>query len=264
MYRTRPYIVQNAPTNPVQAPLYGDPLIPYTCRGSRTLTVWAEADEALIRKYLAATPFEYVTNVFQVYIGDDTNMDFGGRQTPFYDSAVMVPIKYKGVYYGYMLYEYENEDYAIWAGRENWGHPKKYAQMDLVDGVDTVVATASKHGREFIRLEIDRHSCDGTMKEPEFVLAPHVNLRTIPRCDRPGIYLQQLMSRNPSTEGVTYEYIVGSGSMTLRFDGRNPLDELASSKIICASYCRTYFEASAEHGHGWAHNVETLIAPERG
>ena len=54
------------------------------------------------------------------------------------------------------MFEYEDKDYSIAAGRELWGYPKKYAKINLVEHTDKYVATAVKNGTEIIRMELDK------------------------------------------------------------------------------------------------------------
>src|SRR5699024_11750381 len=51
----------------------------------------------------------------------------------YMDCAFVVPIKYEDKLGGYYFYEYENDDRAIAAGRDLWGYPKKYADIELVE-----------------------------------------------------------------------------------------------------------------------------------
>ncbi|MDO5115175.1 MAG: acetoacetate decarboxylase family protein [Synergistaceae bacterium] len=251
----RPYKVQDGYNNPIQASLFRSPFVPYKCTNMRSLAVWAETDPDLIKKYLEPTPFEYVSNVFNISISDFMNADgFMG----FYDCSFCIPVKYKDIYGAYTMFEYESEDFAIWAGRELWGYPKVYAEMNLVEGVDKVVATATKNGIEFVHLELDRRDLKD-FTEPDVQMHPHLQLQVVPNCDGPGIYLKRVMSRDTSPDYKGRVCLKGDAALTLRYDGRNPLDEFSSAKIIGAVYSCGEFNSTVENG--WAKVVDILIKP---
>lgn len=252
----RPYDVQDGCCIPIHSPFYRSPFVPYKCTNMRSVSVWAEVDPALIEKYLAVTPFEYISNLINVSITDFSNADgFKG----FYDCSFCVPVKYKDICGAYTMFEYESEDFAIWAGRDLWGYPKTYADISLTEGVDKVVATASKGGKEFIRIEFDQHS-GPAFSEPEVPLKPHLQLQVVPNCDG-GIFLKRVMMRDTGPDYVGRVHKLGATALTLRCDGRTPLDEFSSAKIICGTYDRGEFNATEENG--WAKVLDVLVKPSR-
>jgi acetoacetate decarboxylase len=81
---------------------------------------------------LVPTPFKYVSDIVYAYVADYTNSDCNdGCNYGFYDTGLVIPVEYKGRVGVHVLYEYEDQDYAIAAGREMWGYPKKYAKCNL-------------------------------------------------------------------------------------------------------------------------------------
>ena len=88
---------------PVQAPLIPDPLVPYECKDNKTLFAVCRGDEEQVRRYLEPTPFEFLSDIFVVSISDFTN----SKKLSFMDCAIVLPVKYKEIYGGYYLFEYE-------------------------------------------------------------------------------------------------------------------------------------------------------------
>lgn len=238
-------------------PLFQSSFVPYTSINARSVTVWGEVDPDLIKKYLAPTPFEYVSNVFSVCVSDFANSTgFHG----FFDCSFTIPVCYKGLYGGYTLFEYENDDFCIAAGREMWGYPKVYADISLTENLDKAVAIVKKRGREVIRMEVDLQRGQDLVT-PDVTMAPGINLQTIPRGEAPGgILIQRVLKRDTSPDNDWRVSVNGEASMTLRFDGTNPLDEFSSAKILCGNYCRGEFRATNENG--WAKVVDNIIWPE--
>ena len=112
----RPYAIQNGNNVPLSSPLIPTPFVPYQCADCRHVNVFCRAEPDLIKKYLENTPFEYAGNTVLIYISDFTNTDV----CPFWDCGIVIQAKYKDIVGGYFLFEYEDQDYSIAAGRELW------------------------------------------------------------------------------------------------------------------------------------------------
>ncbi len=254
---TRPYEIQNGVCIPIHAPLYRAPFVPYSCKNLRTVSVWMEVDPEMVKKYLVPTPFEYVTNLMHVSISDLSNADgFMGYSL----CNIAFPVKYKGIEGGYTMFAYANEDFALWAGRDLWGYPRVLADIELVEGVDKVVATATKHGHEFIRIEFDAHK-PAQGEEPKALLKPDLQLHVIPDGDRHGPLIKRVMMRDTSPDYTPRIHKTGAAALTFQCDGRNPLDEFSNGKIVCATYDCGDFNGTEEHG--WGKVLEVLVKPTR-
>lgn len=263
---SRPYVVQNGCNNPIQAPLFQDPFVPYTCINERSVSVWAEVDPELIKKYLAPTPFEYVSNVFNISVTDFANTAIADASNTigfkgFFDVSFCVPVKYKDLYGSYTFFEYENDDFCIAAGREMWAYPKVYADIDVTESLEKVVGTAKKRGVEIVRLEVSRRYGQDLVP-PQAIMSPNINLQVIPRGEAPGgVLIKRVLRRDTSPDYRGRISFTGEAAMTLRFDGTNPLDEFSSAKIICGTYSCGEFAATGEY-NGWGHVVDNLVWPE--
>jgi len=241
---------------PIQAPEIPEPAI-YSCPDTKTLTVFCKAAPGVVPKYLAPTPFEYVSDDFIVYISDMKNCQFevGG----FFDAGIVIPVKYQDVYGGHVLFEYEDEDYGICAGRELWGYPKKYGEITLEEGEKRIIGSVYKKGVEIISLGLELEE-DAQEAFPAISLRPHLQLHTIPEPDGLGIYSQRLMSRDTGPDCVIKSVVSGKGDVSLRSIRRNPLQEFSPVKIYGG-----YFEVSDFHStreHGLAKVLAEIVTPK--
>src|SRR5699024_11298573 len=110
---------------PIHSPAFPDPFVPYESPDYVSLYAIVEIDEHEVKRILAPTEFDYVNNYAVISITDFSNCN----KIPYMDCAIVIPVQFEGKYGGYYIYEYENNDAAIAAGRELWGYPKKYADI---------------------------------------------------------------------------------------------------------------------------------------
>ena len=248
----RPYAIQNGNNVPLSSPLIPTPFVPYQCADCRHVNVFCRAEPDLIKKYLENTPFEYAGNTVLIYISDFTNIDV----CPFWDCGIVIQAKYKDIVGGYFLFEYEDQDYSIAAGRELWGYPKKYADISMVEESNKVTAKAIKNGRETIRLELDLTAeYMGALSSAPFV--PHLLLHTVPNGDKPGIFSQRVMTRDTTPDFQTRTIKSYEAKICLRNVGVDPLDEFASMEVLYGTYQVGEYFATEENG--WAKVIDTII-----
>ncbi|PFG12298.1 acetoacetate decarboxylase family protein [Bacillus sp. es.036] len=236
--------VKSGSNVPVQSPLIPDPFVPYQCRDNRTVTAFARVEEDIIQKYLEPTPFEYVDNIIAITISDFGNCDKGS----FLDCAIVVPARYKDVVGGHYLFEYENEDFAIAAGRELWGYPKKYAELFLEEREDKVIAKAIKKGKEILTLEFDRKSEEIELPGVEFT--PHLNLQTVPHPEGKGVIYQNVIARDTSPDFKTKFEQSGAIKVELGGDPTTPLEDFSAIEVIGGTYIKGDYYATEENGWG--------------
>ena len=249
----RPFVVEQGRQIPVQCPEIPEPAV-YSCPDCGTLTVFCRAKPGIIAKYLEHTPFEFVSDNFIVYVSDMTNCRF--EQGGFFDMGIVIPVRYGDVYGGNYLFEYEDSEHGICAGRELWGYPKKYAAGTLEQKDGKIIATGTKRGVEIIRLELDLNA-PPQKPFPQIQLKPHLQLHTIPAPDGPYIFSERLLSRDTSADFQSKSRVEGAGSCVLRGVVRNPLDEFAPEEVYGAVYEVGDFNSSDDHG--WAKVLATII-----
>ena len=234
---------------PVHAPLFPDPFVPYQCKDYVSLFAVGEANEAEIRRILTYTPFEYVDNKIVISISDFSKTD----KLSYMDCAIVVPVKYGDKYGGYYIYEYEDNDAAIAAGRDLWGYPKKFAEITLTEQDGKFYGYAKKNGEIFLELKADLSNTIEKVSEPK--VTPHLNIRTIPRATG-GIYFQEIIERDTSPDFVLHNKTFLNVDVRWNETITEPLNRLGPIKILGGGVIKGDFYATEENG--WGKVLETL------
>lgn len=245
------FVIKHGNNIPIQAPLIPDPFVPYECKGYRSVFAVCRQEESVIRKYLEPTPFDYVDNKFIVSVSDFSNCD----KVPFMDCAIVIPVKYKDIYGGYYLFEYENDDSAIAAGRDLWGYPKKYADISLQQENGKVKGQAVRKGKLIVDIE-----CDLNERVHEVInlqTYPHLNLHVVPKPDGKGISSMKVISRDTSPDFKLISEGLGKTTVCLNGLPTDPLHELQPIEVLGGGYTVGDFYATEENG--WGRIIETLI-----
>jgi len=249
--------VENGYSSPIQAPLVnGSCLPPFECMDNKNLCAYFTVDPEVIKKYLVPTPFEYYSNVIYAYVSDWNNATCGdGTYHGFYDSGIGIPVIYRGRKGIHILYEFEDRDYAICSGRELWGYPKKYADIQLEEKDNIIKASVHKNGKDIIRLELDTSKTLVTpMARP--VLFPHFQIKVILKPDGPGVEFRQILSRDPSADYVTKSYTEHPAKVFMDGVPYSRLDEFRPIEILGASW--TVGDAYVTNETGWTHIEEAV------
>jgi acetoacetate decarboxylase len=241
-------VIQNANNVPVHTPLFSDPFVPYHCPDNKTLSVYCKGDASALAGHLAPTPFELVSDIFLVYISDFTNCDKVG----FMDAGIMLSVRYKGRIGGYVLYEYENDDGAMAAGRELWGYPKKFADIELRSDDTQAAGFVRRKGQKIFEVGAD---LTRPTHATELKLTPHFNVRPIAAPDG-GLLSRHIIERDTSSDFVTHTSVNSAGSAVLATSLQDPFHLLGSFEVLGANL--TIGDFHATETNGWGKIVETL------
>lgn len=234
---------------PIHAPLFPDPFVPYTCKEYMSIFAIGEANESEIKRILSYTPFDYVSNEIVLSITDFSNTD----KVSYMDSAIVVQVKYGNKYGGYYIYEYENNDAAIAAGRDLWGYPKKYADISLKENNHEIIGVAKKGQETILEITINKQETKTKMEEP--ITTPHLNIRTIPRPDG-GIDKQEVIERDTSPDFELHEKSWNAVHVKMNTTQTEPLHLLEPLNIKGGGFVKGDFYATEENG--WGKILETI------
>ena len=237
--------VQRANNMPVQAPLIPHPFVPYHCPGNRTLYAVCRGDESVLRAMLEPTPFELADDRFVVSVSDFSNCD----KVPFMDAAIVVPVTFGDLPGGNYLFEYENHDAAIAAGRDLWGYPKKYARILMARDGDTVSARVERDGVRLMEIVCHLHAGAAPPDRP--VVTPHLNQHLVPAPDGPGWVSRRVIARDTSPDFELKADEAGDVELHLGELPGHPLSCLQPLELLGGD-----FHATDEHG--WGRVVATL------
>lgn len=237
-------VVQSANNMPVQAPLIPHPFVPYHCPGNRTLYAVCRGDEAVLRAMLAPTPFELADDRFVVSVSDFSNCD----KTAFMDAAIVLPVRFGELAGGNYLFEYENNDAAIAAGRDLWGYPKKYARILMARDGDTVSARVERDGTRL--MEIVCHLRAGAAPPERPVVTPHLNLHLQPAPDGPGWISRRVIARDTSPDFELSSDEAGHVEVHLGELPGHPLACLQPREVLGGGLVSGDFHATERNGWG--------------
>lgn len=252
------FIVKKANNMPIHAPLFVDPHVPSVTEGMRNLFAVCQGEEKQIRKFLDPTPFEYVNDIFIVDISDFSNrvyLSSPNEKWPFMDCGVVVPVRYKEIFGGYYLFEYEDHDYSIAAGRELWGYPKKYAEINLTESKEIIKGTVIRSGKTIV--EIECNLSKPIRNVPKVNIYPHLNIHVIPNPDGPGIFSMRIISRNPSPDFKLISEKFGETKVHLDGLPTDPLSEIGLKKVFGGGLVVGDYLITEENG--WGKVLETII-----
>jgi acetoacetate decarboxylase len=237
-----PHIIKNGNNMPVQAPLIPDPFVPYNCPDNVTLSVLCRADPDLLKRYLAPTPYTPLDDRFVVYASDFSNCD----KAKFMDAGIIVPVIFEGRQGATYLFEYEDNDAAIAAGRDLWGYPKKYGDITLETDGDTATARVTRHGTDILTIRAD-FSEEAPLDMPK--LAPHFNMHVQPGPDG-KVLSRRIIERDTSPDFQLKSSRTGRATVSLASIANDPLGEFAPIEILGAQLIRGDFFATEENGWG--------------
>jgi acetoacetate decarboxylase len=236
---------------PIQSPLIPDPLVPYECKNNRTLFAVCKGGKNQIDRYLVPTPFESVSELFVVSISDFTNC----KKLPFMDCGIIFPVKYKNIIGGYYMFEYENDDSAIAAGRELWGYPKKFASISLSENEKIITGTVIRKGVKIVEVRCDFSKTVDDV--PKLKITPHLNIHSIPNADGPGTFSKRIISRDTSPDFKLISEKYGMSEVQLNGIPTDPLNELEPQEVLGGGLMVGDYLASEKNG--WGNVIDILI-----
>ena len=113
----------------------------------RTLSVFCSADGDRVARLLPPQ-FELRESVLQITV---MRFDSTVLERPYYDSAVIAPVRYAGIDGGYWVFGYTSTDQVLSATREIWGFKMKLAdRIELNETDDTIRGTTERLGSRII------------------------------------------------------------------------------------------------------------------
>lgn len=240
--------IKNGNNMPVQAPLIPDPFVPYDCPDNATLSVLCRGDRALLERYLAPVPYAPLDDRFVVYASDFSNCG----KCQFMDAGIIIPVIFEGRPGATYLFEYEDNDSAIAAGRDLWGYPKKYADITLDRNGDRATARVTRKGTDILTIEAD-FGTETAFDMPK--LAPHFNMHVQPGPDG-KVLSRRIIERDTSPDFQLKSSAKGRATVTLASLEHDPLGEFTPLEILGAQLTVGDFFATEENG--WGRTVKVL------
>lgn len=246
------------PNVPVHTETFVHPHVPSFTQDLRRIALYCKANVNRMESYLERTPFELRADWLMIEIGDYKGRIYPERSSerwPFLDCGIVVPIRYGNMEAGYYLFQYETEDYAIFAGRELWGYPKTFGDVSLDVRPSEITGRVIKSGKEIVR--IDSRRGVSTEELNSFEVGPILNIHTVPRPDGPGIFSQRVIKRDTSF-GIKQKHKERiRADVVLRDVRLNHLSELGPLEVMKAVY--EISDVTFDSKWGWGEVIETLV-----
>ena len=192
----------------------------------RTLSVFCSADGDRVARLLPPQ-FELRESVLQITV---MRFDSTVPERPYYDSAVIAPVRYAGIDGGYWVFGYTSTDQVLSATREIWGFKMKLAdRIELNETDDTIRGTTERLGSRIISLELEPTG------EPFAVpdTFPRLFWKVLPQADGPELLTDQVVRMNAETDIV--DTVWGRGTLELGASSSDALDELGPLDVLGAS-----------------------------
>jgi len=217
------------------------PELPTYYRDVRFQLVYFHADPGRVRALLPE-PLEPAEDGLCVAFGID--VPFSSSYGPFHEAGIQVKVNFRQQSGFFNTHLYLDNVPAICSGRERWGAPKEYAQVDFEQHHNLLLTRVIKDGINIMTLTSDL----GAPASPEALIPmfPSYRLKIIPRADGPGPAIKQLVTAAPQ-ETTTHLLYQGSGTVAFGASANSDLrlfgpvsEEVAFYQV--ASYTETYGE----------------------
>jgi acetoacetate decarboxylase len=223
---------------PFDAPFY--PELPAWYRGVRFQQVLFRADPGEVSRLL---PEPLTAHPDGVCVATGLQIPFSSAYGAFLEAAIEQHAVFNGESGWYTSHVWHDGPRGIAAGREIYGTPKIFSEIDVSFSDGSMLTSAKVGGVQAIAVSSTMEVRVGAGDLP--ALAPSWRLKLIPRADRPGPAIKQLIEGSVATNDL--EVLVafrGRGTVTL---GATPLGDVTGLRPL--EYMDAfYYEANYSEG----------------
>ena len=233
---------------PFDAPFF--PMLPAWYRGVRFQMVRFRADPAAVARLLP-DPLEPSPDGECVATG--IQIPFSSAYGAINEAAIQQKVTYRGEEGWYCSHVWHDGPRGIAAGREIYGTPKVFSAVDVRLAEGTMLTRASMAGVPVITISSTMETRITADELP--TLAPAWQLKLIPRADRPGPAIKQLIDTSSATTDLEVP-VAFRGRGTVHFEP-SPLADVRGLEPIELGEA-FYFEA--DYAEGFARIVYDYLA----
>jgi acetoacetate decarboxylase len=226
-------------TTPVDSPAYGP--LPTIYRGVSFNYVYFTTDPGNIETLLPQPLKPCEEGLCAAF---SIKVPFSSSYGAFNEMGVVVQAVFNGKKVFYLPALFLDNDSAIAAGREIYGSPKKYAQIELTENAGIFTGTCKRNGAELIRIDtkITGPLIDGDLPD----IFPVYNLKMIPSITGSGPAIKQLTSTGVFNSKL-YDPYLCSGTVQFNVSSVSGIHVLKPQKMIGASqYVMDYDQGYGE------------------
>lgn len=191
-----------------------------------TLSIYCEVPEDRVAPLVPA-PLELLGNTVQI-----TAMFFDSTvpTRPYYDSAVIAPVRFGGVEGGYWVHGYTSTDQVLSGTREIWGFKMKLADRIAVEETEgRVHGYTERLGKRLI--DINLTPSEHRFSPPDTF--PRLFLKMLPKADHAAAQVRKVVMMAPETHVTST--VMGDGTIDFEQSSDDPLHRLSPTKILGAS-----------------------------
>ena len=229
-------------TQPAFAPLYPAASFPVITRQRWQLMVTFETDHDFIQSILPeGVDPDTDPPVAALWCATHAHSTMGG---PYDEAGAGVVVRFEGAKYFYPLVVYLSPTPEEWfaAGREVWGHQKKFGAVQLLEPKGTGIVTGVMERNSARLMHISAGPLEREAKAEEIAFLPVLSLRIIPHPEKPEPQSAELilteadLTPRTGTDG-RLEFWVGPGEVCFPVHSdRDPLYKLSCKRVSAASY----------------------------
>ena len=229
-------------TQPAFAPLYSPAAFPVITRQRWQVMVVFESDfEALNSMLPVGVDLASDPPVVALWCATHAHSTMGG---PYREAGAGVTVMFEGKKFFYPLVVYLGPTPEEWfaAGREVWGHQKKFGDVGLHEpaGSGVVTGTLDRNGARLMHLSVGPLEREARPEEIGFL--PVLSLRIIPHPEKPVPQAAELILTEADlvprrgSDG-RLEFWAGPGEVAYPIASeRDPLHRLACKKVLGGYY----------------------------
>jgi acetoacetate decarboxylase len=233
---------------PFDAPFY--PELPAWYRNVAFQLVEFRADPEAVARLLPA-PLEPSPGGECVATG--ILIPFSSAYGPINEGVVQQKVTFRGEPGWYCSHVWHNGPRGIAAGREIYGTPKVFSEVDVRLAEGTMVTRASMAGVPIVTISSTMETRIGATDLPS--LTPGWQLKLIPRADGPGPAIKQLIDTTDATLDIEI-HTAFRGRGTVHFEP-SPLSDVTGLRALAFGDAY-FFEAS--YGEGFARIAYDYLA----
>jgi acetoacetate decarboxylase len=227
-------------TIPFDAPYYPPPPVIY--RNVEFQYVFFEADPDAIARHL---PEPLVPDPDGAAMAMGIRVPFSSGYGAFSEALVQLKCSLRGQVGWYCSHVWHDGPRGIAAGREIWGTPKIFADLDVRNVEGGYLSRAAVSGAPIVTISSTHDRPADVAELP--VLDPAWRLKVIPRADGPGLAVKQLVDGSPATSDFEV-HLALAGRGTVEFHA-SPFSDLTALRPRGAGRA-FYLETSYAEGYG--------------
>ncbi len=211
---------------------------PVTYKGSETLSVTFQTTSEVIKRLVPSPLVAYTGdimiisvafhNIESAYI--DKKMQMSDYK--YHEMYLTIPVMFNGKAGGYLPILYLDKVDPIIHGREIWGFPKFFADIDFQKNEKTASARVSKDGKPLIVLELELGSLTSQKVESDPLM---YILKYIPSAEEGSVDIKRLISLYSSQFSYS-RFQEANGKLTIDNIPDASIGEIPVVSILDASY----------------------------